>query len=227
LHTIHIGKHIWATLIICLKNKSIRLLFYLRPLKNTLKMKSIKWLIISLGILAILAFAFPIHLAETFKGYYIILGALVPLYFLYLAFKNADDILCLFKATERNKEPLLSGFKKFVLAFLLIVFMGVLGGLTYYRVNNSLKADGIIGNAIITDGAKTTVKKVASSEQSFSADFTFITKDGVKIDASENVSEEEYKNLFVDMPVEIIYLPKHPNVVRLLLSAEDKAEYKK
>jgi hypothetical protein len=190
-------------------------------------MNSLKWLILSAASLALLALAFPLHLAVSLKGFYIVLAPLIPLYFLYLSFKNADSVYCLFKASERNKKPVLSNFKKFALAFLLIVFMGTLGGLTFYRSDKALRAQGVLGKAIITSGVKTTTKKIANTEQSFSVDFSFIAKNGKIIKATENVSQEEYNNLSIGMPIEIIYLPNHPNVLRLLLNEQEKLDFKR
>jgi hypothetical protein len=188
-------------------------------------MKSLIWFLIALALITATALLFPLQYVVEFKGFYIIGGALLAVCFLYLAFKNADSVLALFQRAQRNKEPKLSNLKKFLLAFSLIIFMGVLGGASYFRIDERLKERGVFGDAVISGGAKTTRKSIAKTENSFGIDISFKAKTGQIVNTTENVTEEEYNNLSVDMPIQIIYDSMYPKILRVLLSEDDKIEF--
>mgnify|MGYP000889156975 FL=1 len=193
-----------------------------------MKNPSVKWFLIGITLLLIFAFIIPVFMAAPIKGVYFILGGLIPLFFFYLAFKKADSITFMFNSEKRKSAPKLSNLKKFSLALLSVVNIGVVGGFISLRIDTALKEKGVIAVATISGGEHTTTKSLKrSTENSYSVDYSFTTEDGEKVEGSESVSSSEYNSLAVGSGIEVIYLPGHPSVMRLLISDSDKEEFKK
>ena len=189
--------------------------------------KSLLWLAIAIALLLTLSFLVPVFMAAYAKGFYFIGGGLIVLFFIYLSFKKAEEPFFFMNKEKRMNAAKLSNIKKFSLAMLSIVCIGVIGGFTSMRIDSALKANGVITTATISGGVhtKTTSLKKAT-ENTYDLDFTYTTATGEKLSASERVSSSEYSKVGVGSVIEVIYLPDHPKVMRLLLSEESKVEFK-
>ncbi len=189
---------------------------------------SLKWAAVAILLLAVLAFVMPVFIAASAKGLYFIVGGLLVLYFIYLAFKKAESPFFFLNAEQRKAAPKLSNFMKFSLALLAVACIGIIGGFTSMRIGNALKKDGVLTTAVISGGEHRTTKSLKrGTENTYTLEFYYTTAKGEIIESSESVSAAEYAKVAVGVPVKVIYLPNHPNVMKLLLTEESQAEYKK
>jgi hypothetical protein len=114
-----------------------------------------------------------------------------------------------------------------MLAFLGIAYIGVIGGFTYFRADETLKKEGVVCLASITSGSHTVRKSFKrGTENSYNIDFTFKTISGEKITGQDNVNAEEYSRLRIGSVVKVIYQPSHPIVMRTILNKDDELKFK-
>lgn len=185
------------------------------------------WFGTAIATLLLLTFVMPLFIVFHLKGFYYVLGGILVTYLTYLAFKQADSFGIIFYAEKRKKEPKMTKFKKFMLAFLGIAYIGVIGGFTYFRTDATLQKEGVVCLASITNGTHTTRKSLKrGTENSYSIEFTFKTISGEKITGFDNVNAEEFSRLRIGSVVKVIYQPSHPIVMRTILNKDDELKFK-
>ena len=95
---------------------------------------SLLWGSIAIVLLFFFTLAFPIFWFCSLKAVYLIGGGLLITYVTYLAFKKVDSFFFFFDAEKRKNAYQLTKFKKFSLTFLMIVYLGLIGGLCSFRM---------------------------------------------------------------------------------------------
>jgi hypothetical protein len=178
-----------------------------------------KWYVIA--CLFLIAFLFtPVGLYNTLGFFLSIFEGLVCCFFVFLGIvkiKRLEDIYDLNSVSYPNlNKP----ETKFALVLALIISVVIISSICSERIESKLIKHGVVTQATIEDG----LKRTYDSNISYKIKLTFKVDDN-QIYVEDKVSDEIYNNLGRGQVVDIIYLPKHPKIVRILVGNENIKKY--
>jgi hypothetical protein len=95
------------------------------------------------------------------------------------------------------------------------------------RLEDKIKKEGVIAQATIDSGFSETTQSSRSSYTDHTLALTLTTDDNVEHKLiAEDISAEAYSKVGVGLDVEIIYLPKNPQIFRVIIDDESVKKYK-
>ncbi|UTA69076.1 OapA N-terminal domain-containing protein [Emticicia sp. 21SJ11W-3] len=183
--------------------------------------KKYKRLIIAVSLLLLILIFPPIYLYE-FYPYItsipigITLGYMIPTGIRRMLYSINED--------EEETLPRESDF------FIVIVILSVIGtGLLFsfwcrYRIDSAFRNTGIlVKDAIVTDGKSITGGR---KPKYYDLQLSYKLKSGTKYHAVVPVKSDVFNNVYKDQTVDILYLPSHVDMVRVLIG-ENVSKYLK
>jgi hypothetical protein len=121
-------------------------------------------------------------------------------------------------STDANKAiALITGI--FVLAIVIII--------NNYREEKAFKDSGIEVIGKVTNGVQETSKgRRNSTVKTYKLNIAYNTLEGLPQSIEKEVDAEEFENVFLNMPVNLIYNKNSPTMVKLLIKSKEILKYK-
>lgn len=181
---------------------------------------AVKWGLIAATLFSLFLFFTPIDLYNSMGLLLTGLEGLICALFVLMAvleLKTFKQVLFI------NQHPELHLLKTVVAPFVTVIFCMIAFSVsTSNRIDDLLKANGVIATGKIHNGLETTKKSLRrGSSTSYKLEIGFTTKDGKPVRVWETVSADIYENVHQYQEIDVKYLPENPSIFKLLLGDDN------
>ena len=176
------------------------------------------WTITAVLIIVVALLFFPIDSFETYgipcaMG----LGALVGV-LSYLAIAKVKNFSELYTAMY-DKEAKSNNFANVVITFVIMVVASFLFyQLISHRIEHLLKTEGVYTQATIQGQQKESTRRRGSTYSTYNIKIAYNDiQSGKSYKVNGKIPKNIYQNLYQGQEIEVLYLPKHPSIFRLMI----------
>jgi hypothetical protein len=177
---------------------------------------SLKWYLISVGLLIFFIFFTPLFLSNSYKfGVPLIQGILISSFVLFglLNLENLNSILYL----EKKNDIFTRVRNIFCVTITLIVSILYLSVHHQNEIDREINKNGLFTVASIIDGAETVTQSYRTGRRStYNLTINFKTKQEKDYKIITDVSYDVYSNVLPNEVVLIKYLPDDPTILRII-----------
>ena len=184
------------------------------------------WTITAVSVMALALVFFPIDSFETYGiPCAIALGISVGV-LSYLAIPKVKNFSELYTAMY-DKEAKSNNFINVAITYAIMVGASILFyQLISHRIENLLKTEGVYTQATIEERQKDTSRRRGSTYTIHIIRIAYNDKQsGQSYKVNGKIAKEVYENLYQGQEIEVLYLPKHPSIFRLM-TGDNIARYK-
>lgn len=184
------------------------------------------WTITAVSVMALALVFFPIDSFETYGiPCAIALGISVGV-LSYLAMAKVKNFSELYTAIC-DKEAKSNNFINVAITYAIMVGASILFyQLISHRIENLLKTEGVYTQATIEERQKDTSRRRGSTYTIHIIRIAYNDKQsGQSYKVNGKIAKEVYENLYQGQEIEVLYLPKHPSIFRLM-TGDNIARYK-
>ena len=188
--------------------------------------KDLKWYIVALIILVLTFSLFPETDYNSLGWSIGVISSLLVAFFVFLGITKTDSISELFYYDA--EDPNLNSATNFLIPIAVFIFGSIFININFSkRLEEKIKKEGVIAQATIDSGFAETTQSSNSRYTDHTLALTLTTDDNVEHKLiAEDISEEAYSKVGVGLDVEIIYLPKNPQIFRVIIDNESVKKYK-
>ena len=175
------------------------------------------WTITAVSVMALALVFFPIDSFETYGiPCAIALGISVGV-LSYLAIAKVKNFSELYTAMY-DKEAKSNNFISVAITYAIMVGSSILFyQFISHRIENLLKAEGVYTQATIEERQKDTSRRRGSIYTTYTIRIAYNDKQsGQSYKVNGKIAKEVYENLYQGQEIEVLYLPKHPSIFRLM-----------
>jgi len=184
------------------------------------------WTITAVSVMALALVFFPIDSFETYGiPCAIALGISVGV-LSYLAMAKVKNFSELYTAMY-DKEAKSNNFINVAITYAIMVGASILFyQLISHRIENLLKTEGVYTQATIEERQKDTSRRRGSTYTTCTIRIVYNDKQsGQSYKVNGKIAKDVYENLYQGQEIEVLYLPKHPSIFRLM-TEDNIARYK-
>lgn len=191
-----------------------------------MNIKNLKWYFVALIILVLPFFLFPETDYNSLGWSIGVLTSLLVAFFVFLGITKTDSISELFYFDA--DDPNVNSATNFLIPIAIFIFGSIFININFSkRLEEKIKKEGVIAQATIDSGFSETTQSSRSSYTDHTLALTLTTDDNVEHKLiAEDISAEAYSKVGVGLDVEIIYLPKNPQIFRVIIDDESVKKYK-
>lgn len=202
---------------------------FIRPKILTMKtlfQKANKWYIITGALFIIFSFLTPLSLYNSL-GFYLVIsqGIICGLFIFFGLIKlpSINDLLYI----NSEEYPELNKTQSVLLPFVAVIFGAIIiSSVCSGRIDNKIKKYGVLTQAVITDGSRTTTSSMRHGTHSaYELNLTFKTKENEKIYVKSDVTDEIYGQVGKDQLIDIMYWPENPQIFKILVGYDNVKEF--
>ena len=175
------------------------------------------WTITAVSVMALALMFFPIDSFETYGiPCAIALGISVGV-LSYLAMAKVKNFSELYTAMY-DKEAKSNNFINVAITYAIMVGASILFyQLISHRIENLLKTEGVYTQATIEERQKDTSRRRGSTYTIHIIRIAYNDKQsGQSYKVNGKIAKDVYENLYQGQEIEVLYLPKHPSIFRLM-----------
>ena len=175
------------------------------------------WTITAVSVMALALVFFPIDSFETYGiPCAIALGISVGV-LSYLAMAKVKNFSELYTAIC-DKEAKSNNFINAAITYAIIVGSSILFyQLISHRIENLLKTEGVYTQATIEERQKDTSRRRGSTYTTYTIRIAYNDEQsGQSYKVNGKIAKDIYENLYQGQEIEVLYLPKHPSIFRLM-----------
>ncbi|GAB3519243.1 hypothetical protein [Emticicia fontis] len=184
-------------------------------------------LVIATVLLIILLIFPPVYLYEFYPFITCAVIAIVLGYLIVSGFESPPAVARVNQYGEVIEPPKdnFTIFGTFIASVIIGIFVAVW---CHYRLESLFKNEGIlIKDAQITDGRGVTHGGAASKSGDYNIELTYKLKSGTRYNPVLKVESEIFESVYKDQNIDLLYLPGHPDIIRLLLGSNVKKYLKR
>ena len=135
----------------------------------------------------------------------------------YLAMAKVKNFSELYTAMY-DKEAKSNNFINVAITYAIMVGASILFyQLISHRIENLLKAEGVYTQATIEERQKDTSRRRGSTYTTYTIRIAYNDKQsGQSYKVNGKIAKDVYENLYQGQEIEVLYLPKHPSIFRLM-----------
>jgi hypothetical protein len=191
-----------------------------------MNIKDLKWYFVALIILILPFFLFPETDYNSLGWSIGVVTSLLVAFFVFLGITKTDSISELFYFDA--DDPNVNSATNFLIPIAIFIFGSIFININFSnRLEEKIKKEGVIAQATIDSGFSETTQSSRSSYTDHTLALTLTTDDNVEHKLiAEDISAEAYSKVGVGLDVEIIYLPKNPQIFRVIIDDESVKKYK-
>jgi hypothetical protein len=191
-----------------------------------MNIKDLKWYFVALVILVLPFFLFPETDYNSLGWSIGVVTSLLVAFFVFLGITKTDAISELFYFDP--DDPNVNSAISFLIPIAIFIFGSIFININFSnRLEDKIKKEGVIAQATIDSGFSETTQSSRSSYTDHTLALTLTTDDNVEHKLiAEDISAEAYSKVGVGLDVEIIYLPKNPQIFRVIIDDESVKKYK-
>ena len=191
-----------------------------------MNIKNLKWYFVALIILVLPFFLFPETDYNSLGWSIGVVTSLLVAFFVFLGITKTDSISELFYFDA--DDPNVNSATNFLIPIAIFIFGSIFININFSkRLEEKIKKEGVIAQATIDSGFSETTQSSRSSYTDHTLALTLTTDDNVEHKLiAEDISAEAYSKVGVGLDVEIIYLPKNPQIFRVIIDDESVKKYK-
>lgn len=191
-----------------------------------MNIKNLKWYFVALIILILPFFLFPETDYNSLGWSIGVVTSLLVAFFVFLGITKMDSISELFYFDSDDSN--LNSATNFLIPIAIFIFGSIFININFSkRLEEKIKKEGVIAQATIDSGFSETTQSSRSSYTDHTLALTLTTDDNVEHKLiAEDISAEAYSKVGVGLDVEIIYLPKNPQIFRVIIDDESVKKYK-
>lgn len=191
-----------------------------------MNIKNLKWYFVALIILVLPFFLFPETDYNSLGWSIGVVTSLLVAFFVFLGITKMDSISELFYFDSDDSN--LNSATNFLIPIAIFIFGSIFININFSkRLEEKIKKEGVIAQATIDSGFSETTQSSRSSYTDHTLALTLTTDDNVEHKLiAEDISAEAYSKVGVGLDVEIIYLPKNPQIFRVIIDDESVKKYK-
>lgn len=191
-----------------------------------MNIKDLKWYFVAVVILVLPFFLFPETDYNSLGWSIGVLTSLLVAFFVFLGITKTDSISELFYFDA--DDPNVNSATNFLIPIAIFIFGSIFININFSkRLEEKIKKEGVIAQATIDSGFSETTQSSRSSYTDHTLALTLTTDDNVEHKLiAEDISAEAYSKVGVGLDVEIIYLPKNPQIFRVIIDDESVKKYK-
>jgi hypothetical protein len=191
-----------------------------------MNIKNLKWYFVALIILVLPFFLFPETDYNSLGWSIGVVTSLLVAFFVFLGITKMDSISELFYFDSDDSN--VNSATNFLIPIAIFIFGSIFININFSkRLEEKIKKEGVIAQATIDSGFSETTQSSRSSYTDHTLALTLTTDDNVEHKLiAEDISAEAYSKVGVGLDVEIIYLPKNPQIFRVIIDDESVKKYK-
>lgn len=176
------------------------------------------WTITAVLVIVVALLFFPIDSFETYgipcaMGLGVLVGVLS-----YLAIAKVKNFSELYTAMY-DKEAKSNTFVNVVITFVIMVVASILFyQLISHHIEDLLKTEGVYTQATIEGQQKEFTRRRGSTYSTYTIKIAYNDKQsGKSYHVNGKIPKDIYQNLYQGQEIEVLYLPKHPSIFRLMI----------
>ncbi len=192
--------------------------------------RKIFWIIATLAVLSTFLSWIPVDIYENSEMFFHFAGGILFAACLFFLMGDYGSVYELIEdMTSKDKDRPQPGLRRYAPIAILPGFF-FLGFLIFHqgdRVEDELKANGVLAKGRISGGRSTTTSRRFQSNTTY--DINIVYEDSLKHrhDVSSSVNGSEFNDLYEGAIIDIVYSRKHPGLAKPVLGLDALSKYKK